>query len=207
MLELLERRRADDAQIAGREHRLDQRRQIHRAAGRRAGADGRVDFVDEENRLAAARSARVMTALKRSSKSPRKRVPASSAPVSSENTSASFSTLLARRRAAAADGQAFGHRGLADAGLADEHRVVLAAAAQHLDRPLQLLGAADQRIEQPLAGAFGQVDAVRRQRVGRRRRAAGAFVGRAVRRTEAPGRRARRLRDAVRDVVRGCRAG
>ena len=34
----------------------------------------------------------LMTALKRSSKSPRKRVPASSAPVSSAKTSASFST-------------------------------------------------------------------------------------------------------------------
>ena len=53
VLELLERRRADDAQIAGREQRLHQRRQIHRAAGDRAGADRRVDLVDEENRLRA----------------------------------------------------------------------------------------------------------------------------------------------------------
>ena len=51
VLELLERRRADDAQIAGGEQRLDQRREIHRAAGDRAGADGRVDLVDEEDRL------------------------------------------------------------------------------------------------------------------------------------------------------------
>ena len=90
-----------------------------------------------------------MTALKRSSKSPRKRVPASSAPVSSAKTSAPFSALLdvvgeqARR-------QPFGHRGLADAGVADEHRVVLAAPAQHFDGALQLVGAADQRIEQAL---------------------------------------------------------
>ena len=51
VLELLERRRADDAQVAGGQHRLDQRREIHRAAGDGAGADRRVDFVDEENRL------------------------------------------------------------------------------------------------------------------------------------------------------------
>ena len=50
VLELLERRRSDDAEMAGRQDRLDQRREIHRAAGRGAGADGRMDFVDEENR-------------------------------------------------------------------------------------------------------------------------------------------------------------
>ena len=57
VLVLVEGRRADDAQLAGGQHRLDQRRQIHRAAGGRAGADGRVDLVDEENRPAAGRSA------------------------------------------------------------------------------------------------------------------------------------------------------
>ena len=50
VLELLERRRSDDAEIAGGEDRLDQRRQIHRAAGGGAGADGRVDLVDEQDR-------------------------------------------------------------------------------------------------------------------------------------------------------------
>ena len=50
VLELLVRRRADDAELAGREDRLDQRRQIHRAAGGRAGADGGVDLVDEQDR-------------------------------------------------------------------------------------------------------------------------------------------------------------
>ena len=58
LLELLERRRADDAQIAGRENRLEHRREIHRAAGDGAGADRRVNLVDEENRLAAFRGAR-----------------------------------------------------------------------------------------------------------------------------------------------------
>ena len=51
VLELLERRRADDAQIAGREQRLQHRREIHRAAGDGAGADGGVNLVDEENGL------------------------------------------------------------------------------------------------------------------------------------------------------------
>ena len=66
-------------------------------------------------------------------------------------------------------GEALGHGGLADARIADEHRVVLAAAAEHFDRPLELLGASDQRIEQSLTRPFGQVDAVRLERIGRAR--------------------------------------
>ena len=61
-------------------------------------------------------------------------------------------------------------RGLADARLADEHRVVLAAAAQHFDRALEFVAAADERIEQALPRAFGEVHAVRAQRIRRRRR-------------------------------------
>ena len=44
-------------------------------------------------------------------------------------------------------GQALGDRGLADARLADERRVVLRPARQDLDDPLDLLLAADDRIE------------------------------------------------------------
>ena len=53
--------------------------------------------------------------------------------------------------------QALGDRGLADAGLADEQRVVLAAAAQHLDHALELVLAADQRIDLAVARELVQV--------------------------------------------------
>jgi hypothetical protein len=43
--------------------------------------------------------------------------------------------------------QAFDNRGLADAGFADQHRVVLGAAAQDLDDTFQFAVATDQRIE------------------------------------------------------------
>src|SRR5262249_17229728 len=43
--------------------------------------------------------------------------------------------------------QAFHDGGLADAGLADQHRVVLGAAAEDLDDALELVIAPDQRIE------------------------------------------------------------
>ena len=46
-----------------------------------------------------------------------------------------------------AAGEALDDGGLADAGLADEHRVVLGAARQHLDDPADLLVAPDDRVE------------------------------------------------------------
>ena len=49
-------------------------------------------------------------------------------------------------------GDALDDGGLADAGLADQHRVVLRAAGQDLDRLLDLVGAADHRVELALAG-------------------------------------------------------
>ena len=109
-----------------------------------------VEWISSMNRIARGRAASArMTALKRSSKSPRNRVPASSALVSSENTSAP-SRISGTSSCSSRDGQPFGHGRLADAGLADEHRVVLATPAEHFDRPLQLGRAADQRIEQAL---------------------------------------------------------
>jgi len=49
------------------------------------------------------------------------------------------------------------HRGLADAGLADQHRVVLGAPRQHLHDPLDFLLPADDRVELALASGLGQV--------------------------------------------------
>ncbi len=53
--------------------------------------------------------------------------------------------------------QALGDRGLADAGLADQQRVVLAPPAQDLDHPLDLVLAADQRIDLAVARELVQV--------------------------------------------------
>jgi hypothetical protein len=54
-------------------------------------------------------------------------------------------------------GEPLGDGGLADAGLADEDGVVLAAAAEDLDDALDLLGTPDDGIEFPLAGTLGEV--------------------------------------------------
>ena len=71
-------------------------------------------------------------------------------------------------------GQALDDRGLADAGLADQHRVVLGAAREDLDDAADLLVAADDRVELALLGERGEVAAVLLERLvgalGRRAR-------------------------------------
>ncbi len=56
-------------------------------------------------------------------------------------------------------GQAFDDGGLADAGLAQEHGVVLGAAAEDLDDAFDLVLPADDRVELALAGQLGEVAA------------------------------------------------
>jgi hypothetical protein len=55
--------------------------------------------------------------------------------------------------------EAFDDGRLADAGLADEHRVVLGAAAEDLDDALDLVLAADDGSSLPFAGELGEVAA------------------------------------------------
>ena len=56
-------------------------------------------------------------------------------------------------------GQALGHSGFAHTGLADEHGVVFRAAAQDLDDPLDLVLAANDRVDLALGGQLGQIPA------------------------------------------------
>ena len=64
-----------------------------------------------------------------------------------------------------AAGEALGDRGLADTGLADQHRVVLRAPAEHLDDAADLLVASDDRVELALARVLGEVAAVALERL------------------------------------------
>ena len=57
-------------------------------------------------------------------------------------------------------GEAFDNGGLADAGLADEHRVVLGAAREHLHRAANLVVAADHRVELAARRTRREVDGV-----------------------------------------------
>ena len=62
-------------------------------------------------------------------------------------------------------GQPFDDGGLAHARLADQHRVVLGAAGEHLHDPADLLVPADHRIELSLAGLVGEVAGVALERL------------------------------------------
>ena len=62
--------------------------------------------------------------------------------------------------------QALGDGRLADAGIADEQRIVLLPAAQHLDGALDLRPAPDQRIDAAGPRLLVEVDAIGLERIG-----------------------------------------
>ena len=162
----IERGGADAVQLAAGQHRLEQVAGVHRAF-RLAGADDGVQLVDEEDDLPFGAlhfledrfqpflelAAELGTGDKR-------------AHVEGDD----LLFLQSLRHVAADDalGEAFDDGRLADAGLADEHGVVLGAAGEHLDDAANLLIAADDGVELVLPGHLREVPAELLQRlVGR----------------------------------------
>ena len=160
---LVERRRADGVQLAARQHRLQHVRRVHRAFGR-AGADDGVQLVDEQDDLALG----VGDLLEHRLQALLELAAVLRAGDQRAHVERDDPLVLEPFGHVAADdaaGEAFDDGGLADAGLADEHRVVLGAARQHLDDAADLLVAADHRIELALARELGQVAAVALERL------------------------------------------
>ena len=167
----VERGGADAMQLAARQRGLEQVGGVHRAVGL-AGADERVHLVDEQDDAAVRRRHLLQHGLE-----PLLELAAifragdQRAHVEREQ----LLVLQAFRHVAVDDAQrqALDDRGLADAGLADQHRIVLGAARQHLDGAADFLVAADHRIELAVARGLGQVAGIFLQRVigvlGRRR--------------------------------------
>ena len=123
---LVERGRADGLQLAAGQHRLEDAGGVDRALGR-AGADEGVDLVDEQHDVAAGADLleHLLQALLE--------VTAVARPGDQGAEVEGVDLLVLERLGdVAADdvlGQALDDRGLADAGLADQHRVVLRTAA------------------------------------------------------------------------------
>ena len=162
---LVERRRADRAQLAAREHRLEQVPGGDGALGR-ARTDDRVELVDEEDDLPLARGDLLQHGLEALLEL------AAVLRAGDERADVERPDALAL--------QPLGHvarddslreplrdRGLADPRLADQHRVVLRTAREHLDRPPDLLVAADHGVELPLLGERRQVAPVLLERLVR----------------------------------------
>ena len=109
------------------------------------------------------------TALSRSSNSPRYFAPAT---IAARSRLEQPPALEGVGHVAGDDplGEALDDGGLADAGLADQHRVVLGTPRQHLDHPADLGVAADHRVELAVLGRPGEVDGVLLQALVRRLR-------------------------------------
>ena len=143
---------------AARERRLQQVRGIHRPAAGRAGADHRVDLVDEQDgaglrlELGQHRLQPLLeiAAIARS-REQRAHV---------ERIDRRAQQYLGHLALDDAARQPFGDRRFADARLADIERVVLGPSAQDLNRALDLGFAADQRIDLAALRLLVEIDAI-----------------------------------------------
>ena len=171
----VERGGADAMQFAARQRRLEQVGSVHRAVGF-AGADNGVHFVNEQD-VGARRGgdflqhglepllelAAVFRAGDQRAHIERQKL----------------LVLQALRHVAVDDAQrqALDDRRLADARLADQHRIVLGPARQDLNGATDFLVAADHRVELAIARGLGEIARIFLQRligVFRRRRIGGA---------------------------------
>ena len=142
---LVERRGADGVQLAARQHRLQQVGGVHGALGR-AGAHDGVELVDEEHDLAVG----VLDLLEHGLEALLElaaELGAGDEGAQVERHDAPVAQALGHVAADDALGEALDDGRLADAGLADEHGVVLGAPAEHLDDAADLLVATDDRVE------------------------------------------------------------
>ena len=151
---LVARGGADRLQLTACEHRLEDAGGVDRALGG-AGADERVQLVDEQDDVAARPDLLedLLQALLEIAAVP------GAGDQRAEVERVDLLALEGLGDLALDDGlgQALDDGGLADAGLADQHRVVLGATREHLHDPLDLFLAADDRVELVLAGELGQI--------------------------------------------------
>ena len=154
---------ADHAELTSGEHRLDHVAGVDRALGG-AGADDGVQLVDERDDLAAAvgdlLQHRLEAVLELASV-----LGAGDHRADVQRDEPLVAEALGDVALHDPARQTLGDRGLADAGVTDQHRVVLGAAGQDLDDPSDLLVAADDRVEPTAAGFLGEVTPVPLERL------------------------------------------
>ena len=155
---LVESRRADAPELAARQHGLEQVSRVHPPAGApgAAGTHHRVDLVDEQNHAAV----RVRHLLHHRLQPVLELAPELRAGDEEPHVEAHHANTLQRRGDVPRDDalrQTLDDRGFAHPGLADQHRVVLAAPRQNLHRAPDLVVAAHNRVELSLARLVRQV--------------------------------------------------
>ena len=144
---LVERGRADRPQLAAGEHRLQEVRRVDRALGG-AGADDRVELVDEEDDPALAGWTSLRTAFRRSSNSPRYFEPARARRCRARSRAGREATPARHRRRCAGRGPRRSPS-CRRRGSPIRTGVVLGPPREHLNHAADLLVAADHRIELP----------------------------------------------------------
>ena len=158
LAEFLQRGGADAVQLPARQHGLEEVRGVHRAVGL-AGPDEGVHLVDEEQDAALGglhlaehglEALLEFAAILRAGDE-RAHVQGEQGLVAEAFRDIAVDDAL---------GEAFDHGGLADAGLADEHGVVLGAAGKDADDAPDLLVAADDGVHLARAGAGREILAV-----------------------------------------------
>ena len=161
---------ADAAQFAAGQGGLEQVRRIHHAAFDRSGAHDGVDFVDKQDGAGLVPQGfqhRLEALLELAAV-----LRAGDQGAHVEGVDLGAAQRVRHLAALDPEGEALGNGRLADARLADKHRVVLAAAAQHLNGTADFGVAPDKRVDAVVLGQFDQVDREGGQGIGRR--AAGA---------------------------------
>ena len=149
------RRGPDTANLAVGEDGLDQVAGIHDAAGRRTGADDRMDLVDKQDRTG------VFLNLGNNALQALFEIPAvlgaGDQGAHVERVDRRVQQHLGHALLRDHPRQALGQRSLADPGLANVQRVVLTPAAENLHGPLDLDLAANQRIDLAVNGHLVEV--------------------------------------------------
>ena len=170
----VERRRADHVQFSARERRLEHVAGVHRSLCG-AGADDGVDLVDEDDQAVGVVADLVDHALEALLELAAVLRPGDHAGHVERHQALACERL---RHIVVHDSlrDPLDDRGLADAGIAEEHRVVLRAPREDLDRLLDLVGAADDRVELALPRLVGEVAAVFVERLRRARRPAAGLA-------------------------------
>ena len=195
--------------LATGQHRFDHVAGVHRALTGGARADDGVQFVDEGDDLAG----RVLDVIEHGLEALLEFAAILRAGHHGPHVQGDNSLVPQAFRDVAVDdalGQALDDGGLTDAGLADQHGVVLGATAQHLDDAANLVVTSDNRVELALAGPGGQVGGVLLQRliaglgIGAGDPGAAAHLGEGITQRL---RRCTRAGEDLRDIGVACRSG
>ncbi len=161
---LVERGGADHSQLAAGQHRLDHVARVHRRLAGRARSDDGVQLVDERDDL----PRRVLDVVEHGLEPFLELAAVLRARHHRTEVKGDDGLVAQALRDVAGDdalGQALDDRGLADARLADQHRVVLGATAQHLHDATNLVVAPDNRVELAFACTLCQIGRVLLQRL------------------------------------------